>query len=155
MSCFVPASELVVSFLLVRRRAVSTESTVPEQPGLTRAYSFWRRIHLGASWLLCLLALAHSALTFVLYSPWSADAVWFLGTGLGLLLLAVLNLTHIGVEPCRHFSARLVRLSNPVFALFGVAAVVAVPEPQAYAVLLGLVSQALAGQWTLPGPERS
>ena len=139
----------------LRRRSVSPETTIPEQPDRTRAYSFWRRIHLGASWVLCLLAVAHSALTFVLYSPWSADAVWFLGTGLGLLLLAVLNLTHIGVEPCRHFSARLVRLSNPVFALFGVAAVVAVPEPQAYAVLACLVGQALAGYWTLPGPEPS
>jgi len=49
--------------------------------------------------LLCLLALGHSTLTFHLYSPWTADAAWFLGTGLGLLLLAVLNLTHIGIEP--------------------------------------------------------
>ena len=118
------------------------------------AYYFWRRVHLGASWLLALLAVAHSALTAVFYDRWTANAVWFLGTGLGLLLLAVLNLTHIGVEPCRHLSARLVRIANPVFALFGVGAVIAVPEPQAFAVLLGLTAQAIAGQWTLPGPER-
>lgn len=132
---------------------MSGESVESEVPGPTRAYFFWRRVHLGASGLLALLAVIHSVLTFVIYSGWSAEAVWFLGTGLGLLLLAVLNLTHIGVEPCRHFSARVVRFSNLVFALFGVAAVVAVPEPPGYAVFAGLVAQALAGQWTLPGPE--
>jgi hypothetical protein len=132
---------------------LASKMTEPQAPGLTRAYFFWRRVHLGASGLLALLALAHSVLTFVFYSDWSADAVWFLGTGLGLLLLAVLNLTHIGVEPCRQVSARVVRLSNPIFAILGVGAVIAVQEPQAYVVLVGLVGQALAAQWTLPGPE--
>jgi hypothetical protein len=48
-------------------------------------------------------------------------------------------------------TARLVLLGNWMFALFGIAAVVAVPQPQAALVLLGLLGQALAARWTLPG----
>jgi hypothetical protein len=33
-----------------------------------------------------------------------------------------------------------------------VSAVFALPEPQAYALLAGLIGQALASHWTLPGP---
>ena len=124
-----------------------------ESPKLTRAYVGWRRVHLAASWLLVVLGLIHAAMTVILYSGWSADSVWFLGTGLGLLLLAALNLSHIGVEPCRLPTTRLVHLSNGVFAVFGIAAVVAVPEPQALVVLMALLGQAIAARWTLPGPQ--
>lgn len=119
---------------------------------LTPAYLFWRRFHLIASGLLAVIALTHSALTFVFYSGWTPDSVWFLGTGLGLLLLAALNWTHIGIEPCHLPTARLVRLANWVFVLFGVGAVMAVPQPQAFAVLAALLGQAVAARWTLPGP---
>jgi hypothetical protein len=39
--------------------------------------------------------------------------------------------------------------------IFGVAAAIAVPEPQAYVVVAALVLQALASHATLPGPARS
>lgn len=105
-----------------------------------------------ASGLLLILGVLHSALTPVLYSAWSPSAVWFLGTGLGLLLLGALNVSHVGTEPCRQPTARLVRWANWLFLLYGIGAVVAVPEPQAVAVLLGLAGQAVAAHWTLPGP---
>lgn len=138
--------------MLPLRGPVSTQ-TESESPILTPAYVFWRRFHRFASGLLAVIALTHSALTFVLHSGWSPDAVWFLGTGLGLLLLAGLNWTHIGIEPCRLPTARLVRVANWVFVLFGIGAVIAVPEPQAFAVQAALVGQALATRWTLPGPD--
>jgi hypothetical protein len=119
---------------------------------LTPAFVFSRRFHRVASGLLAGIALAHSGLTFVFYPTWSPDSVWFLGTGLGLLLLALLNWTHVGIEPCRLPTARLVRLANWAFVLFGIGAVVAVPEPQAFAVLAALVGQAVVARWTLPGP---
>lgn len=75
-------------------------------------YRTWRSAHLAAAGLLGLLAVVHSALTFALYPTWSPDAVWFLGTGIGLLLLAVLNWAHIGVEPCLQSTTRLVRIAN-------------------------------------------
>lgn len=115
-------------------------------------YPLLRIVHLLASGLLALIALAHSALTWRFYGAWSADAVWFLGTGLGLLLLALLNLSHIGIEPCRQPTTRLVRAANWGFTLFGIGAVLAVPEPQAYAVLVALGAQAIVAHWTLPGP---
>jgi hypothetical protein len=112
----------------------------------------WRRLHRGSSWLLAVLALIHSALTFRLGVGWSPEAVWFLGTGLGLLLLALMNLAHVGLGPCPQPTAVAVRYVNWCFVAFGVAAVVAVPEPQAYLVLAALVGQALAGTRTLTGP---
>jgi hypothetical protein len=48
-------------------------------------------------------------------------------------------------------TARLVRPANWAFLLFGLGAVVAVPEPQAILVLLALLGQAVASRWTLPG----
>ena len=99
-----------------------------------------------------MLAALHSSLTAFLYDAWSSRAVWFLGTGLGLLLLAALNISHVGEEPCRQPTVRLVKPVNWLFLAYGVAAVVAVPEPQAYAVLLGLAGQAVAAHKTLPGP---
>ena len=115
-------------------------------------FLWWRRAHFLSTVLVCLLATVHSGLTWVVYEAWTPDAVWFLGTGLGLLLLGILNITHLGIEPCRRPTARLVRTANWVFAGFGLGAVMAVPEPQAYAVLLGLAGQAFAGLRTLPGP---
>ena len=130
-----------------------TSTELDSSTAMRPAFSTWRRVHLVCSGLLCLLALAHSILTWRIYSTWAPDAVRFLGTGLGLLLLAGLNITHVGIEPCRQSTARLVRWSNWIFALFGVGAVIAVPEPQAYLVLAGLTGQAISGRWTLPGPD--
>lgn len=117
-----------------------------------RVYARFRIVHLMAAGILTLLAIIHSGATWWIYDAWSPDAVWFLGTGLGLLLLGLLNLSHIGIEPCRQPTTRLVRIANWGFAAFGVAAVLAVPEPQAYAVAATLIIQAIACRWTLPGP---
>jgi hypothetical protein len=128
-----------------------SSNTESASPIPTPTYVFWRHVHRFASGLLVVIALTHSGLTFVLYSGWSPDPVWFLGTGLGLLLLAGMNWVHIGVVPCRLPTVRLVRLANWVFVLFGFGAVIAVPEPQAFTVQAALVGQAVAAGWTLPG----
>lgn len=114
-------------------------------------YAICRRIHLGATFLLCLLAAVLSALTIPLYRRWSPEAVWFLGTGLGLLLLGLLNWSHIGLGPWQQQTARFVRWANWVFVLFGVGALVAVPMPQSFAIV-AVVAQAVTAHWTLPGP---
>ena len=109
----------------------------------------WRRVHLAATYSLAVIAVVHSGLTFHYYARWTPDAVWFLGTGLGLLLLAGINRGHIGLGPCDMPTAPIVRGANVLFAVFGTGAVIAVPEPQAYAVLACLVVQAVAAQFTL------
>ncbi|MGH9660977.1 MAG: hypothetical protein ACRD96_20690 [Bryobacteraceae bacterium] len=90
-------------------------------------------------------------MTVFLYDQWSPGTVWFLGTGLGLMLLAVMNLAHVGLEPCRMPTAPAVRAANWVFALFGGGAVVAVPELQAFVILAALVAQAISSHRTLRG----
>jgi hypothetical protein len=115
----------------------------------TSYFPLWRRVHLTATWILALLAVVHIGVTLFIHSSWSPDAVWFLGTGLGLLLLAAMNRAHLGVEPCSMPTARVVRWANWMFAAFGIAAVLAVPEPQAMVILLALLGQAVASQRTL------
>jgi hypothetical protein len=122
----------------------------PPFPGYTRL----RQAHLIASGAVGVIALTHSALTFVFYREWGSEAVWFLGTGLGLMVVSALNLSHIGIEPCHSPTAKLVRWANWLFALFEIAAVVAIPEPQAFLMLGALGVQAVVAHWTLPGPER-
>jgi uncharacterized membrane protein YuzA (DUF378 family) len=108
-----------------------------------------RRFHRSATAILAVIASIHCVVTFMVYDQWSPDAVWFLGTGLGLLLLAAVNWSHVGLEPCNLPTALVVRWANLVFALLGVAAVIAVPEPQAFVILATLLIQAAAGFVTL------
>ena len=116
-------------------------------------FEHWRLVHRTATAVVGVVGLVHSSLTMVFYDSWSPDAVWFLGTGFALLLLAVMNWSHVGLGPCDLPTAPVVRWSNVVFALFGVGAVIAVAEPQAFVVLIGLVFQAVAGFVTLKAPE--
>jgi hypothetical protein len=120
------------------------------EPPMDPAFAKWRRVHRGASLVLALIAVVHSALTFRFYDTWSPNAVWFLGTGLGLLLLAVTNLAHVGIEPCRMPTTPLVRAANWLFVVFGFGALVAVREPQAAVIVLALLTQAVSAHRTLP-----
>ena len=113
------------------------------------SFGTWRVVHRTASAILGGFAVVHSGLTVLLYDAWSPDAVWFLGTGLGLLLLAAANWSHVGLEPCDLPTAPVIRWANYVFAGFGIGAVIAVPEPQAFVILSTLVVQAVAGTATL------
>jgi hypothetical protein len=66
-----------------------------------------------------------------------------------------LNWTHIGTEPCRRPTVRLIKAANWVFLIFGIGAVAAAPTPQAYLILACLAVQAIAAPHTLPGPNPS
>jgi hypothetical protein len=135
---------------------IMTDHIVPDEAlPLPSGYSAWRRMHVAASSVLALIAVVHCAMTLSLYSAWTADAVWFLGTGLALLLVGSLNLSHIGVEPCRMPTTRLVRAANWVFLAFGIAATWPIPEPQAFVLVGCLAVQAVASRWTLPGSDRT
>lgn len=101
-----------------------------------------------------MLAVLHSVLTFLLYETWSPDSVWFLGTGLGLLFLAAANWSHVGESPCDLPTAPVIRWANVVFVFFGIGAVLALPEPQAFVILAALVIQAAASFVTLRAPTR-
>jgi hypothetical protein len=86
-----------------------------------------------------LLGLIHTTVTFVAFRTLSAGAIWFAGTGLGMLLLALIN-----VAAWRgSYRDPLVRYgsiaANTAMTILGLLAVRAVPEPQAYAVLASFV----------------
>lgn len=117
-------------------------------------FRVWRRGHLVPTGLLGVIAFIHCCATPLLYHSWSEDAAWFLGAGLGLLLLSALNWTHIGSEPCRRPTVRLIKAANWVFLVFGVGAVIAGPTPPACLILGCLAVQAVAALRTFPGPNR-
>ena len=115
-------------------------------------FDSWRRIHRISSGTVALIALIHCAMTFMIYHEWSSDAVWFLGTGIGLLAIAVMNIAHVGLEPCRLPTAPAVRWLNWLFVGLGLAALYAIREPQALVIVAGLLGQAIASLATLSGP---
>jgi hypothetical protein len=114
-------------------------------------YALARRIHLTASALVGVIALVHVALAIPIFGAWSPEAVWFVGTGLGLLLIAGVNLAHIGIEPCYQATARFVRAANWAYGLFALTTLAAVPEPQALVLAFLLIVQASVASVTLPG----
>jgi hypothetical protein len=115
-------------------------------------FAAWRRVHRISSGVVGAIALVHCALRFVFYNHWSPNAVWFFGTGVGLFSIAIINFAHVGVEPSRQTTAPVVRWLDCAFVGLGLAALVAVPEPQAGLIVLGLIGQAAASFVTLPGP---
>lgn len=118
-------------------------------------FGFWRRVHRASSGTVAIIALIHCAMTFMIYREWSPDAVWFLGTGIGLLALAVMNIAHVGLEPCRLPTAPAVRWLNWLFVGLGFAALYAIREPQALVIVAGLLGQAIASLATLSGPAKN
>ena len=117
-------------------------------------FEFWRRVHRVSSGTVALVALIHCTMTIMIYGEWSPDAVWFLGTGIGLLAIAVMNIAHVGLEPCRLPTAPAVRWLNWLFVGLGCAALYAIREPQALVIVAGLLGQAIASQATLSGPAK-
>jgi hypothetical protein len=117
------------------------------------SYRRIRATHIASSLLIAIGSVIHSASTWF-YSPvWTPESVWFLGTGLGLLLVAALNLSHIGIEPCRMPTTRLVRITNWIYFAYAVAACVAIPQPHALLLTIALLVQAIMSLGTLPGPS--
>jgi hypothetical protein len=105
--------------------------------------------------MVALIALIHCGLTFMIYGEWSPDAVWFFGTGIGLFAVAVMNIAHVGLEPCYQPTAPALRWLNWLFVGLGLAALYAVREPQAFVIVAALLGQAIASVATLSGPAKN
>jgi hypothetical protein len=128
------------------------ESADPGEERLPEGYPGWRRMHLLASWLVTGIGLAHLGVAAFTFDGWTARATWFVGAGLGVLVVGAMNLAHIGLGPCRMPTVRFVRIVNAIYAIFGIAALLAVPEPQAVVLVVALAAQVVAGRATMPGP---
>ena len=95
-----------------------------------------RKLHQASAWLLVALGVVHTSLTPVFYDEFSADPMWFAGTGLAMSLIGILNITLSRSAGDDRLVTMLCHIANIIFTLFGLAIVLAVPQPQAY---LGLV----------------
>ena len=110
-------------------------------------------VHRWVGILLALLGTVHTALAVpsLARGP-EPDAVWFAGTGLAMVLLVLVNVA-FRRGGCRDFvTRRLTHAANLGFLGFGAVAVLAVHEPQAYAILVLLAAQAVAA-FALPQPR--
>ena len=75
-----------------------------------------------------LLGTGHLALTPLLYPGWTINCLWFVGTGLAILIGAGANLISIGLDD-RVVRASLI-LINLAMTVFFTSAWVVLPEPQ-------------------------
>lgn len=93
-----------------------------------------------ATYLLVALGVVHAALTVQFYDGLSVDAVWFLGTGMALSFLGLINATAAASNAGR--ARWTCRIANVAGLGLGLLAVIAVREPQAYfgVVLIGLLT---------------
>jgi hypothetical protein len=93
-----------------------------------------------------LLGLIHTSVTFIVYRSVSPGAIWFAGTGVGMLLLAVINIIAWRTSYSDPFVRYSTVAANLAMSILGLFAVKAVAEPQAFAVLasfIGLLTTSL------------
>jgi hypothetical protein len=98
-----------------------------------------------SAYLLVILGTGHTLLTPTFYPGFSADALWFAGTGLALLLLGMLNIATIK-NPIPTL-LNLCVVANLMGVIYLALVTLAIPEIQAFIALLaafGLVVSALA-----------
>lgn len=79
------------------------------------------------------LGVVHTLFTFLIFRHLTERALYFAGTGLAAILLALLNIaTWCAPAPANRLSRSLTHAANLLLATFAVAAILAVPQPQAY-----------------------
>ncbi|HMB24097.1 MAG TPA: hypothetical protein VKP08_14740 [Anaerolineales bacterium] len=94
-----------------------------------------KTIYKASAWVLTGLGILHTVLTPLFYSSLTEDALWFAGTGLGLLFLGLFNLAMLRA-PAAH---ELCLAANILGSVFGILIVVVMPAPQALLALLAFL----------------
>jgi hypothetical protein len=98
-----------------------------------------------SAYVLVALGTGHTLLTPVFYPDFSADALWFAGTGLALLFLGLFNIATL--QNSIPTLLNLCVIANLIGLIFLALVTVAVPEIQAFIALLaafGLLASALS-----------
>ena len=92
-------------------------------------------------YLLVALGTGHTLLTPVFYPGFSADTLWFAGTGLSLIFLGLLN---IGAERSPEQTLRAICITaNLIGTAFIALVTIAVPELQAFLAVLVVLGTTL------------
>jgi hypothetical protein len=112
-------------------------------------------LHKVSSYVLLALGILHTALT-PLFSPgFTTDALWFAGTGLGLLFLGLFNLAVLRASG--RAALNLCLAANIIGAIYGVLTVALLLAPQAFLALLAFLGATIGviGYWRdFKGDER-
>lgn len=98
-----------------------------------------KTIHKVSAWALIGLGILHTSLTPLFYSAFDIDALWFAGTGLGILFLGLFNLAVLKAS----VSFNLCLIANLIGSVYGVLIVIVLPEPQAFLALLAFLGGTL------------
>jgi hypothetical protein len=105
-----------------------------------------RRITVALASAAGLLGIGHLALTPLLYPGWTIGSLWFVGTGLAMLMGAGANLVGLGAEDRTGRTGVVVM--NLAMTAFFVSAWLVLPEPQVIVggmLFTGLTVVALSG----------
>ena len=96
-----------------------------------------RRLHMIATSVIALLGVAHVALTPVFHPGLGEAAMWFAGSGLALLLAALLNVQALRAPRTASTTAIA---GNVAATAFFALLVVVVPEPQVAVALAAFIT---------------
>lgn len=102
---------------------------------------FWMSLYVVG-----LIGVVHVTYTFEIFDELSQEALYFAGTGLGVVVLVLFNYAIWRVPSPDRLARRLTHCANAIMAIYGFFAIRAVPEPQAYvgfAAFIVLVMAAL------------
>jgi len=83
---------------------------------------------------LIILGIIHSVFTFILYETFTADTLWFFGTGLSYIFMGLYNLASIKVKIESIFNIAV--LLNFIGTVFTIAITYILKEPQAFIALI-------------------
>ena len=89
-----------------------------------------KKLYLIATGVILFLGVGHTLLTPMFFSQFSADALWFAGTGLALVFLGFFNLAAARVQA--QWIYTYVIPANIILAIYVTAIVAVLPEIQAY-----------------------
>lgn len=101
---------------------------------------FWVSLVLCAA-----VGVAHSIVGLSSFEPLSANLVWFIGAGFGVLLLAALNLASWRAPRSDRLVRRVTHAANLLMTGFAIVIVRAVPATPAYVALAAFLGLLITG----------
>lgn len=104
-------------------------------------------VHKVSAYALLALGILHTVLTPLFNQQFDVDTLWFAGTGLGLIFLAVLNLVALRL-PTR-VERSMCLATNLIGLAYGILIVIVLPEPQSFIALLSYLAVTVGSRFSL------
>lgn len=100
-----------------------------------------KTVHKVSAWVLVVLGIGHTLLTPLFYPGFTEAALWFAGSGLGLLFLGLLNL--IVIMSASRAILNLCLITNLIGSVYTILVAVTLPVPQAFLAILASIGAAM------------